>query len=159
MFFSRDDILNLEVIRLRAYFQYYHKIDDLYKDLMKLLKHTISARCKNVLAKYYVSEILYKIQSLFKDKERIQKFKALYKKDFEYKFELNTLLKVEGRWTKKPGPQRKYINIDDYIPVIEDEEVKQRMKTSKTSLCNGGCCDEYEKLGPIDANEDHWKSL
>ena len=44
LFFGKDDIKHIEVIRLRAYYLYYHKIDSLYQDIMDLLKYTISTR-------------------------------------------------------------------------------------------------------------------
>lgn len=132
-FFAEDDLKHIEVIRLRAYYQYYHKIDNLYKDIMALLKYTISKRCKNVLAKYYVTEILYKVQSLFQDKDRIAEFKKFHKKDFAMRFDNNCYLKVQGKWCKKPGPKRKYIPIDDYAPIIDDNDTVNRMRTTKTA--------------------------
>lgn len=139
MFFHKHDIKNIEVIRLRAYFEYYHKLQHLYDDLMILLKYTLAKRCKNLCAKYYVTELIYKVQTLFKDKKRIEEFKKLYKEDFDYKFEMNILLRVQGKWEKKPGPQRKYFAVTDYVPVTKDEDTLKRMITTKTSKCNGDC--------------------
>ena len=139
MFFHKHDIKNIEVIRLRAYFEYYHKLQHLYDDLMTLLKYTLDKRCKNLCAKYYVTELIYKVQTLFRDKKRIEEFKKLYKEDFDYKFEMNILLRVQGKWEKKPGPQRKYFAVNDYVPVTKDEDTLKRMVTSKTSKCNGDC--------------------
>lgn len=133
MFFLRDDIHHIEVIRLRAYFGYYHNLQSVYEDVMELLKTTLSDRCRNVLAKYYISDIIYKVQTLFKDNQRMEEFKRLYKQDFEHKYELNKLLKVEGSWNKKPGPQRKYIHVDEYVPVTNDDDTLERLNTSKTS--------------------------
>ena len=158
MFFHKDDIHHIEVIRLRAYFGYYHDLQTLYNDVMELLKTTISDRCKNVLAKYYISDIIYKVQTLFKDKQRRDEFKKFYKRDFDHKYELNKLLKIEGRWEKKPGAQRKYIHVDEYVPVTDEDDTLERLNTSKTSLCNGDCCDTYERLGSIAVTEDHWVS-
>lgn len=92
-----------------------------------------------MLAKYYVTEIIYKVQSLFKDIERRKKFKELYEKDFRVKYENCEYSKTNfSKWNKKPGPQRKYIPVDDYVPIISDGDIEERMKTTKTSMCQGG---------------------
>lgn len=125
---------------------------------MILLKYTLAHRCTNIPAKFYVTELIYKVQNLFSDKQRREEFKKLYREDFQHKFDLNILLKAQGKWNKKPGPQRKYYAINDYYPVIDREDTLSRLQTSKTSQCNGDCCNAYEKLGPIAPTEDYWLS-
>lgn len=137
MFFCRQDLKNIEVVRLRAYFGYYHKLQPLYEDIMTLLKYTLSERCKNVLAKYYISNIMYKVHTLFRDRRRADEFHRLYKEDFDYKFTLNELLKAQGKWSKEPGPQRKYISVREYVPVTNDPDTLTRLDTKKTSKCSG----------------------
>lgn len=157
MFFHKEEIHHLDIIRLRAYFGYYHDLTTLYNDVMKLLKTTLSNKCGNVLSKYYISDIIHKVQTLFTDKQRRIEFRRLYKQDYEYKYDVNKLITVEGKWDKKPGPQRKYIRVEEYVPVVSDNTL-ERMNTSKTSQCTGDCCDTYEKLGTIAVTEDHWVS-
>lgn len=84
-----------------------------------------------------MSEVIYRVQTLFKDKERRREFVKLYEKDFQYKIDRNWFLKVEGKWNKVVGPQRKYIHVDHYVPAIEDSEAFERLNTTKTSICNG----------------------
>ena len=112
----------------------------------------------NSSAKFYITEIIYKVQNLFNDKLRREEFKRLYKEDFRHKFDLNVLLKAQGKWNKKPGPQRKYYHISNYYPVIDRDDTLSRLQTSKTSKCNGDCWDVFEKLGPISPTEDYWLS-
>ena len=157
-FFHKHDIKNIEVIRLRAYFGYYHKIQSLYDDIIALLKWTLSHRCKNMLAKYYITEIMHSVHTLFRDKTRIGHFKRLYSEDLDHKFDINELLQVKGRWSKDPGEQRKYISVSEYIPVVDKEGTLARFDTTKTSVCSGSCWDEYAKLGPIASTEDYWES-
>lgn len=130
---SQTDIKHLEHIRLRAYFGYYHQLQPLYEDIVILLKYVLANRCKNSLAKVYISEIMFKVQTLFKDRKRALEFKRIYREEYDYKFELNYFLKVEGKWDKIVGPQRKYIHVNEYKPVINDEETLSRLKTTKTS--------------------------
>lgn len=131
---NKTDITNIEIIRIRAHFGYYHKLQTLYDDIMYLLKNTLSNRCKNLFAKYYLSEIIYRVQTLFKDRVRRKEFTKLYEKDFQYKIDRNWFLKVEGKWNKIVGPQRKYIDVDHYVPAIEDSEALERLTTTKTSI-------------------------
>lgn len=133
LFISKKEVKNIEVIRLRAYFGYYHRLRNLYEDVMHLLKYTLGVRCKNTLAKFYITEIIYKVHSLFADKKRRAEYKRLYKEDFDYKFEINVLLKVHGKWSKSPGPMRSFIPVDDYVPVTESEDILSRLNTTKTS--------------------------
>lgn len=139
MFFMKKDIKNIEVIRLRAYFEYYHELGNLYEDMMSMLKYTLAHRCKNACAKYYISEIIHCVQSLFKDTNRIETFRRLYKEDFDYKFEQNNFLKISGTWNKTIGPPREFKQIDRYYPVIDREETLKKLKTTKTSQCSGDC--------------------
>lgn len=127
MLFLKQDIRNIEVIRLRAYFQYYHRLENLYEDVMDLLKYTLAERCKNIFAKFYLSDIIHKVQTLFRDKKRMNTFKKLYKEDYDYKFTMNELLKAQGKWHKEPGPQRKYIAVDEYVAVTNDPETLERL--------------------------------
>ena len=99
-----------------------------------MLKYTLSSRCKNWGAKYYVTDILHKVHTLFRDKKRKREFLELYEKDYEHKFGINELLKIEGKWNKVPGPQRKFIPVDNYIPVVDEEETMERLKTTKSSI-------------------------
>ena len=67
---------------------------------MTLLTYTLEHRCKNTNAKVYITELIYKVQNLFSEKQRGEEFKRLYKEDFKHKFELNVLLKAQGKWNK-----------------------------------------------------------
>ena len=138
-FIEKSKINSIDIIRLRAFFGYYHNIQQLYDDVMYLLKYTLSERCKNLYANYYLSEMIYLVQALFRDKERNEMFCKMYKTDLEYRFNMNGGLKVHGKWNKVIGAQRKYISVDDYIPVVNDDNTLDRIKTSKTSICKGGC--------------------
>jgi hypothetical protein len=135
--FKTTDITNIEIIRIRTHFGYYHKLQTLYDDIMFLLKNTLSKRCKNLYAKYYLSEIIYRVQTLFKDKARAKEFEKLYENDFKYKIDRNWFLKVGGKWNKVIGLQRKYIAVDRYVQAIDDSEALERLTTTKTSKCDG----------------------
>ena len=139
LFFEKSKILNIDIIRLRAYYGYYHRLQNFYDDIMQLLKYTLSKKCKNMYAKYYLSELIYYTHNLFKDKGRIEKFNLIYKEDLNYRFSINLSLKVHGKWNKVIGSQREYIPVDEYINVVDDNDAFDRLKTSKTSICKGGC--------------------
>lgn len=139
VFFEKSKIFHIDIIRLRAYYGYYHKIQSFYDDIIHLLKYKLSERCKNMYAKYYLSELIYLTYTLFKDKIRIDKFNCLYKEDLNYRFSINLSLKVHGKWNKVIGSQREYIPVDQYVNVIDDNDTFDRLKTSKTSVCGGGC--------------------
>ena len=46
LFLLKSEIKSIETLRIRAYFEYYHKLQNLYNDFMALFKYTLDYRCK-----------------------------------------------------------------------------------------------------------------
>lgn len=74
----------------------------------------------------------------------------------QFEFSKVTFCKVPGNWNKTPFPKRNYEEVTQYLPMVAEKTTLDRMLTSKSSQCEGQCCDSFDKLGPLDLHNDKW---
>ena len=161
---TRDNLKSIDQIEYKYNNNYYHNLDRLLGDYEALICNTIQRRCRNVLSKIYLTNLLLHAQKIITSK----------KKDFYEKWNIYYNIKLANNqvqnglvgggdpnvWYKKfdESTKRQYFEIDDYkiqVPGFKEgedappmtekqkreaERIKEIMLTTKTSRCAGECC-------------------
>jgi hypothetical protein len=107
---------------------------------MQLQQFTITQRCKNDLAKKYVTNVMSRMITVLKNKEFRKHFKYHWNTDYLNRLQNNGCIKAK-EWYKNPGPKREYNPISEYRPAEGSyEDIYKVLETTKKSFCGGDCC-------------------
>lgn len=113
---------------------YYHSLDSLEADLIKLVATTKATRCKNDLACKYMDHFQNGAVACLKKKQ--EEFLKKWRTFYEGKFVTNQSSSRMENWYKSAGPRRHYNYITDY-KVVTSLSASERAVQKKEQPAQG----------------------
>ena len=162
-FISLNDTNNTEILKFKAENNYYLCLNSFHEDLLHIILVQIDFYCskaKNENIKKSITNYLYNfffnlfylVQEIF----QFNCYRKIFDKDINSIIKENNLPKrAENSNYKNIPVGKEYQTIDEYKHIFP-EITNKLVKTSISPKCEGTCCADITKLGPLNLEKGNW---